>query len=143
MKHKQTIAAATLGLFVLTAFGLGGGGNDFDMSWFTIDSGGGSSLNGDLELHGSIGQPDAGGPLTGGDFSLVGGFWAGAGEVTSACPEDLDGDGAVAFGDLILVLSAWGACPVEGACPEDLDGDGDVAFSDLLILLAAWGPCPS
>jgi len=56
----------------------------------------------------------------------------------AACPSDLDGDGAVDFTDLLLVLSAWGPC---AGCPEDLDGDGEVSFGDLLILLADWGAC--
>lgn len=54
-----------------------------------------------------------------------------------ACPGDLDGDGAVGFGDLLAVLTASGA---EGGA-EDLDGSGIVDFGDLLILLTAWGPC--
>ncbi len=51
-------------------------------------------------------------------------------------PADLDGDGSVGFGDLIIVLSSWGDCA--GACPADLDGDGSVGFGDLLLVLAAW-----
>jgi len=52
---------------------------------------------------------------------------------------DLDGDGVVGFADLLLMLSAWGACPPEPMnCPADLDGDDQVGFSDLLVLLTAW-----
>ena len=54
------------------------------------------------------------------------------------CVADIDGSGAVDFGDLLAMLAAWGAC---GACPEDLDGSGAVDFTDLVMLLAAWGPC--
>ena len=50
-------------------------------------------------------------------------------------PGDVDGDGVVNFGDLLLVLAAWGPC---GGCPEDLDGNGVVGFADLLIVLANW-----
>ena len=56
----------------------------------------------------------------------------------SVCPSDLDSDGFVGFGDLLLVLSAWGDCL---ACPEDLDGDGVVGFADLLTVLSEWGSC--
>ncbi len=56
-----------------------------------------------------------------------------------ACPEDLDGNGAVGFDDLLAVLSSFGPCD---ACPEDLDGNGEVGFDDLLSLLSAFGPCP-
>ncbi len=54
------------------------------------------------------------------------------------CVADLDGSGAVDFGDIVAVLAAWGPC---GACPEDFDGDGSVTFADLLRVLADWGPC--
>jgi hypothetical protein len=57
----------------------------------------------------------------------------------AACPADVDGDGHVAFPDLLALLGAWGPC---GGCPTDLDGDGEAGFADLLVLLAAWGPCP-
>ena len=59
--------------------------------------------------------------------------------VDQPCPEDLDESGDVGFGDLLILLAAWGPC--EGDCPEDLDDDNDVDFDDLLILLSAWGPC--
>ena len=49
---------------------------------------------------------------------------------------DVDGDGVVGFGDLVSVLSAWGAC---SGCPQDVDGDGMVGFSDITTILAAWG----
>lgn len=54
------------------------------------------------------------------------------------CPADVDGSGAVDFGDLLDVLSTWGLCP---GCPTDLDGDAIVGFSDLLIVLSSWGSC--
>jgi subtilisin family serine protease len=55
-----------------------------------------------------------------------------------ACPEDVDGSGAVGFGDVLRILAAWGPC---AACPEDVDGNGTVDFGDLLAVLAAWGAC--
>lgn len=45
------------------------------ISWYTIDGGGGTSSGGVYSVSGTIGQPDAGGPMTGGSFSLYGGFW--------------------------------------------------------------------
>ena len=47
----------------------------YDLSWRTMDSGGGRSLGGGLVLNGTIGQPDAG-RLTGGGVVLQGGFWS-------------------------------------------------------------------
>lgn len=47
---------------------------EFGLEWFTID-GGGSSTGGVYAVSGAIGQPDAGWTMTGGDFTLTGGFW--------------------------------------------------------------------
>ena len=59
------------------------------------------------------------------------------------CPADIDASGVVDFGDVLAVVSAWGACPPSGACPADVDGaaDGVVDLNDLLLVLASWGPC--
>jgi len=47
----------------------------YSIDWFTIDGGGGTSSGGVYTVSGTIGQPDAGGPLTNGQFSVTGGFW--------------------------------------------------------------------
>ena len=50
----------------------------YDLSWYTIDGGGAtSSTGGSYSLGGTIGQPDAG-VLSGGTYTLNGGFWGGA-----------------------------------------------------------------
>lgn len=49
---------------------------------------------------------------------------------------DMNGDGTVGMGDLLMVLAAFGPC--EG-CPQDLDGDGMVGFPDVLEILEWWG----
>ncbi len=54
-------------------------------------------------------------------------------------PGDLNGDGVVDVSDLLILLSAWGACENPANCPADLNGDGTVDTSDLLLLLANWG----
>ncbi len=74
--------------------------------------------------------------MAGGTFDLLGGFWYAA-VAGAQCPADLDDSGAVDFGDILAILSAWG----NAGGPEDLDGSGFVDFGDLLIVLAAWGPC--
>ena len=47
----------------------------FSIDWFTIDGGGGTSTGGAFSVSGTIAQPDAG-ALSGGNFTLQGGFWA-------------------------------------------------------------------
>jgi len=62
-------------LFTLPVLAQSGG--ELDLSWNTVDSGGGTfSSGGSYTLGGTIGQPDAGG-MTGGAYTLSGGFWAG------------------------------------------------------------------
>ena len=48
----------------------------FEVSWYTIDGGGGTSTGGVYSVSGTIGQPDAGSTMTNGQYSVTGGFWA-------------------------------------------------------------------
>lgn len=48
----------------------------YSIDWFKVAGGGDTSTNTQYSLSGTIGQHDAGGPLTGGNYSLTGGFWA-------------------------------------------------------------------
>jgi hypothetical protein len=48
----------------------------YTIPWHTIDGGGGTSTGGIYSVSGTIGQPDAGGPMTNGQYSVTGGFWA-------------------------------------------------------------------
>src|SRR4051794_25349152 len=58
---------------VAAAYAQTGGG--FDMSWSTVDAGGGTfSTGGPYTWGATIGQPDAG-TLSGGNYTFQGGFW--------------------------------------------------------------------
>ncbi|MDB6021207.1 MAG: hypothetical protein JWQ04_1064 [Pedosphaera sp.] len=46
----------------------------YDISWYKIAGGGGTSTGSVYTVSGTIGQPDAG-TLVGGPYSLTGGFW--------------------------------------------------------------------
>jgi hypothetical protein len=48
----------------------------YSIDWYKISGGGGTSSNGQYTVSGTIGQHDAGGPMTGGNYSLTGGFWS-------------------------------------------------------------------
>jgi len=75
---------AVVGLLIAAAVALADG--PFDLSWYTIDGGGITlSTGGPFTLGGTIGQPDAG-TMSGGSFTLDGGFWG-------------SGDGITAVGD--------------------------------------------
>ena len=58
------------------------------------------------------------------------------------CPWDLDEDGNVGVGDMLLLFAVWGPCPGLPGCPGDFDVDGNVGVGDMLAMFANWGPCP-
>ncbi len=52
-------------------------GQSYAITWSTVDGGGGTSTGGVYSVSGTIGQPDASQQaMTGGNYSLVGGFWS-------------------------------------------------------------------
>src|SRR5580658_6047034 len=60
------LAGSQLGLYAQT----------YSIDWYKVAGGGGTSSNGQYSVSGTIGQPDASGAMTGGNYSLTGGFWA-------------------------------------------------------------------
>ena len=48
----------------------------YAIDWYKIAGGGGTSTGGLYSVSGTIGQPDASGAMTGGQFSVTGGFWS-------------------------------------------------------------------
>jgi hypothetical protein len=48
----------------------------YSIDWYKIAGGGGASSNGQYSVVGTIGQHDAGGMMSGGNYSLTGGFWS-------------------------------------------------------------------
>jgi len=102
---------------------------DYELSWKTIDGGGGISSGGSYELVGTIGQPDAG-YLVGGDYELLGGFWPGG----PLCFVD--------FRHFARFAGHW----LETDCNDlnnwcggaDLDHINDVDFADLDLFVDEW-----
>jgi hypothetical protein len=47
----------------------------YSINWHKISGGGGSGSGGPYSLSGTIGQHDAGGPMTNSNYSVSGGFW--------------------------------------------------------------------
>jgi hypothetical protein len=72
--NTTTKLLLVLGCFVgLTKSALA---QNYSIDWYTIDGGGGTSTGGVYSVTGTIGQPDAGALMTGGNYTLQGGFWA-------------------------------------------------------------------
>jgi hypothetical protein len=71
---RLLLLAALLSLLASVAQAQSGG---YDLTWNTVDGGGATwSEGGGYALGGTVGQPDAG-VLSGGGYTLAGGFWGG------------------------------------------------------------------
>mgnify|MGYP001558311490 CR=1 FL=1 len=78
--RTPTIVALLIAMLVIAGTAAAQGG--FDLSWYSVDGGGGTfSTGGSYSLGGTNGQYDAG-SLSGGSYTLLGGFW-GAATVTT------------------------------------------------------------
>ena len=106
-------------------------GSDYEISWSTIDGGGGRSSGGTYTLTGTIGQADAGG-MSGGDYELQGGFWP-RGSVVSCF---------VNFEDFAQFAMYWLDAPCNAGnnwCGgADLDLSGSVGLSDIRDRAYFW-----
>lgn len=82
------VLAAVMGVVFTTVPGGVGKlrAQDVAVDWFTIDAGGGSCSGGTFALMGTVGQPDAAGPVGGGTYAISGGFWGIAAIQTAGAP---------------------------------------------------------
>ena len=102
-----------------------------EISWYTIDCGGGTSTGGSFSLTGTIAQFDAGGTLTGATLELCGGFWPG---VPILCPSDFDSSGFVDTDDFTAFVLAF----EEGVDAADFDESGFVDTDDFTAFVLAF-----
>lgn len=73
MKIPFALVLASLGLFAMSRHLVA---QSYSIDWHSIAGGGGTSAGGVYSVSGTIGQSDASArPMTGGTFSLTGGFW--------------------------------------------------------------------
>ena len=101
---------------------------DYDISWSTIDGGGGADSGGGYELSGTIGQAEPG-VMEGGDYVLSSGFWPGS----YGC--------VVNMTDLARFMVQWLDTGV--GLSADLDDSGRVDagdFGDLAYYWYNWCP---
>ena len=73
MKNLTCKILLTLALFTAAVMKLPA--QSYSVDWFKVAGGGGTSTNSTYFISGTFGQPDAGGPMDGGGFLVVGGFW--------------------------------------------------------------------
>ena len=124
VRRGLVILLVICGLVAIPASGQSGG--DYELSWSTVDGGGGRSSGGPYVLTGTIGQPDAA-YSAGGNYELLGGFWPGG----PLC--------IVSFDDYARFAELW---RMSGSgLPADLDGDTDVDWDDLSRFADWWLSC--
>lgn len=76
-KSGPLLGAAALLLLASVAIAANG---SFDLSWWTVDGGGGTSSGGDYSLTATAGQAEVGALMQGGTYELAGGFWGAGGQ---------------------------------------------------------------
>jgi hypothetical protein len=121
MNRITIIATATLAAACSSA--LAQMGPNLDLSWNTMDSGGGASAGGTFEISGTVGQHDAGPVMTGGGFELSGGFWPG---VADACYPDCNGAGGLTIADFACFQAKFAAADPYADC----NASGSLTIAD-------------
>jgi hypothetical protein len=74
---KLRLALTLVLVLIVFVSGIALAAGSYDLSWWTVDGGGGTSNGNGYTLNGSLGQPDAGTLASGGEYTLTGGFWHG------------------------------------------------------------------
>ena len=76
-RNLITVIVLLLALGAAASLALAQSGGSYNLTWNTVDGGGAMfSTGGSYSLGGTIGQADAG-ELSGGAYTLAGGFWVG------------------------------------------------------------------
>jgi hypothetical protein len=74
MKRLVVFTSLLLSLFIIVGTALASTTASYELSWWTVDGGGGESTSGNYSVNSSIGQPDTS-TMSGGNYRLSGGFW--------------------------------------------------------------------
>src|SRR5271157_115472 len=74
MKHYIRTSCMMMAILLLALPALDA--QSYSIAWYKVAGGGGTSTNGQYSVSGTIGQQDASTAMTGGSYSLTGGFWS-------------------------------------------------------------------
>jgi hypothetical protein len=112
----------------------------YEVAWHNVGGGGSASIGGTFTLVGTTGQSDASAAeaLTGGSYSLTGGFWGVTLPLcTTFSPADFNHDCLVDNGDMgaFLPCRSRANVPLAPGCEDmDFDGDNDVDGNDFAVI---------
>ena len=73
MIKKTLLIALLIASILLVAFTVN---QNYEIDWWSLDGGGGTSSGDGFSISGIIGQQDAGPALTDGTYTAIGGYWA-------------------------------------------------------------------
>jgi len=130
---RCNVVTVVLSALVLTVAVQSASAQPYEIEWYTIDGGGGTSSGGSYTLSGTIGQHDASTPLSGGQFTLSPGFWPGALRAP-ACRPDINNDGVLDLGD----IQAFVALFLASDLAADFNPDGVLDTGDIQAFVAAF-----
>lgn len=94
----------------------------YDLSWWTVDGGGGQSSGGVYTLSGTVGQADAG-ALSGGNYTIAGGFWVMTADITVK-----NGTASVPNGGW-MALYCIQSCTTTGPVTFTIENAGDAVLN--------------
>ena len=113
----------------------------YEVSWYKMAGGGGTSVGDGYSVEGTISQWDVGRLQTSSNYSVCGGYWEGGALTPPPCVGDFVHDGVRNSLDLGILLSHFGQ-NVPANTLGDCNGDGVVNTIDLGTMLALFGqPC--
>ena len=144
-------ACIAVGLICLLVFTLAiqAQGDQYEVIWSTIGGGEMFSTGGQYGLDGTVGQPEAGTTLSGGDYTLAGGFWPGIEPVCGDAQHpyvrgDMNRDCYVNWADFTVFAAMWlsSGCTAPNWCGgADMNRDGSVNWGDFTVFAANWLKC--
>ena len=120
---KQTMKTILAFLGTAALFASSAIAQQYSVDWYKVAGGGGTSTNGQYSVTGTIGQPDASSAMSGGNYSVTGGFWAlinvvqtaGAptlyvshsGNIVTVYWQDVAGWNLIQSGNLATPIASW------------------------------------
>ena len=75
-KTWQSLVALLLSTFIFQLSTAFLHAQSYSVDWYKVAGGGGTSTGGTYTVNGTIGQHDASGAMSGGNYSVTGGFWS-------------------------------------------------------------------
>ncbi|MFG0307351.1 MAG: GC-type dockerin domain-anchored protein [Phycisphaerales bacterium JB040] len=135
---RANIPSAVLSALVLSVAVESASAQPYEITWYTIDGGGGTSSGGTYSLSGTIGQPDAAPPISGGTYTVEPGFWPGV-LLAPPCQADVNNDGVLDNGDIGAFVTLF----LAGDMAADFTNDGILDNGDIGAFVGAFlAGCP-